>query len=73
MSIISPKPTVFNCDGWSFVRWLNRVDREVSKISGLGVNDLADRPYWDQWNDGMAPADAAIDCLEYSDFPEELL
>ena len=57
----------------SFNRWMAMVNREVTAISGLGVNDLADAPYRDMYEDDIEVEDAALEVLELSDFPMELV
>ena len=57
----------------SFSRWMAMVDREVTAISGLGVNDLADAPYRDMYEDEIDVEDAAFEVLERSDYPMELM
>jgi len=57
----------------TFSQWMKRVDCEIMSISGLCSGDLADRPYYDQFEDEISPYDAAIECLEYNDYPVELL
>jgi hypothetical protein len=52
-----------------FQNWIKLVDQELENTCGLSSDDLADRPYRDQFEDGVTPADAATECLEYNDFP----
>jgi hypothetical protein len=43
-----------------------KADRYVEAICGLGLDDLADGPSRDCWNDGVKPKDYAIMMLEES-------
>ena len=60
-----------NDDGHTFEEWMRLVDNEVVSISGLSVHDLADQPFWDMWNDGCPPSEAAHETLEEEGFPFE--
>jgi len=55
--------------GPSFASWMQEVDRELTKLCGLGVNDLADYRYADAFNDELDPAEVAEDVLAENDFP----
>ena len=57
----------------NFKQWMQSVDSELTGISGLSSSDLADICYRDMFDDGMTANDAAIECLEYNDYPMELL
>ena len=52
-----------------FEAWYKLVDREVSAIAGIGIDDLADGPSWDRWADGYTPAEYAHERLEEEGFP----
>ena len=58
-----------NTGGLTFKVWLRHVDRQVSKKCGLGCMDLPDIDYWNLWNDGVEPRDAAFEVLEEAGFP----
>lgn len=62
-------PDKTNADGYTFSHWLARVDVRLEGVCGLGTGDLADQPYWDQWNDGVTPKEAAHRTLEDEGFP----
>jgi len=58
----------------TFDEWITEVDEEIGGICGLSTDDLADAPYYDNWNAGTTPEDMAqIVLVEYNDFPEDLL
>ena len=42
-----------------YAAWMREVDREVSDLMGLGVDDLPDCLYRDWFNDGVSPHTAA--------------
>ena len=52
-----------------FDAWLARVDAHISRLSGLGHEDVADQPWYDWWEDGLSPAEAAENALEDEGFP----
>jgi hypothetical protein len=45
------------------------VDREITSICGLGVNDLGDFDYSGAFEDERDPAEVAHDVLEENDYP----
>lgn len=49
-----------------FEAWMKRVDGFLEKEFLLDSKDLPDRPYWDEWQDGMTPVEAAKEALEYA-------
>lgn len=53
----------------TFAKWMKEVDAEVSRISGLGVNDLSDFCFADAFNDERDPVEVAEELLEENDFP----
>lgn len=53
----------------TFEQWMAAVDREVSALSGLGVDDLADMPFRDRFEDGCDPAEVAEELLQEEGFP----
>ena len=52
-------------DGLTVEQWLFRVDAIVNKRCGVSVHDLADFCIWDCWQDGMSPANGALEALEF--------
>jgi len=56
-----------------FRLWMKQVDAELDVICGLSSGDLGDICYRDMFNDGCDPEEAALECLEQSDFPMELV
>lgn len=48
-----------------------QVNREVSRIAGLSVYDLADQPFREWYDDGIDPDEAAEMTLEDEGFPFE--
>lgn len=42
----------------AFAEWLREVDREVERLSMVGIFDLSDQPWRDYYEDGL-PADVA--------------
>ena len=58
-----------NADGYTFQQWLARVNACIEATCGLGTDDLADQPYWDQWDDAVPPAESAARTLEDEGFP----
>lgn len=63
--------TDINENGLTFPQWYAQVDRIVISIAGLGIEDLADGPSWDSWNDGMSPQEYAEEQLVNESFPFE--
>lgn len=53
----------------TFKQWMAQVNREVSRIAGLSVYDLADQPFRDWYEDGLTPAEAAEETLMDEGFP----
>ena len=53
----------------SFASWMQDVDRELTRLSGLGVNDLSDYAYADAFNDEEDPAEVAYEVLIDNKFP----
>lgn len=43
----------------TFEQWMKEVDRAVSRIVGLGANDLPDYRYRDAYDDGESPTAVA--------------
>ncbi len=57
----------------TFQQYMQKVDAEIAGICGLSSLDLADVCFRDMFDDGVSPREAAEECLEYSDFPMDLL
>lgn len=57
----------------TFEQWLAAVDREVIAICGISVHELPDWDFWNAWNDGVPPEEAAEEVLINADFPIDLL
>jgi len=53
----------------AFASWMKDVDRELTRISGLGVNDLADFAFADAFNDERDPLEVAEEMLQEEGFP----
>lgn len=43
----------------TFAMWLAEVDKAIQKLCGLSYKDLADQPFIDWYEDGVAPKAAA--------------
>jgi hypothetical protein len=52
----------------SFNTWMSKVDRKVSATAGLSVHDLSDQPFYEWWEEGMTPSEAASITLEDNGF-----
>lgn len=52
----------------SFNQWMSKVNRHVTNTAGLGVADLSDQPFYDWWEEGVTPSEAAEMTLEDNDF-----
>lgn len=53
----------------TFANFMKDVDREVTRISGLGVDDLPDYCFHDAFENEEDPREVARDVLEGADFP----
>lgn len=53
----------------TFASFMKDVDREVARISGLGVYDLSDFNFKDAFDDERDPNEVAHELLEENDFP----
>lgn len=53
--------------------WMTQVDERLATICGLPSGDLPDMPYYDMFDGGTTPEDAACDALEVAGFPMEEL
>lgn len=47
-----------------FEKWIAAVDNHVEASLGLSIRDLVDRPYYDWFENGYTPAEAAEDVVE---------
>ena len=61
---MSPKQT--------FAQWKIEVNAHVMARAGLFADDLPDMPYYDWFEDGCSPQEAAEMVLEDSGFPMDL-
>ena len=52
----------------SFDSWMQKVDSAVMRRSGVSVHDLADQCFYDWYNDGITPVQAARLTLENEGF-----
>ncbi len=55
----------------TFEQWMSAVDRVLGGICGLSHDDLADQTWYDWYNSGMTPEEAADECLDNEGFPNE--
>lgn len=46
-----------------YSRWMEKVDQEVSRLSGVSAYELADYCFIDAYEDGLEPHDAAMEAL----------
>lgn len=60
-----------NDAGLTFEQWYAKANEECEAICGLGLDDLADGPSYDAWDDGTPPAEYAQDRLLDEGFPFE--
>jgi hypothetical protein len=56
-------------NGMTFDQWYKRCDQICGGIAGLGIDDLADGPSWDRWEDGCPPREYVLERLEDEGFP----
>jgi hypothetical protein len=52
----------------NFDTWMVMVNLQVEQLCGLGVNDIPDYNYWDNFDAGVSPEDTAYEALEASGF-----
>jgi hypothetical protein len=52
-----------------FETWYAKVDRHVSALAGVGIDDLADGNSYDAYEDGVSPKEYALDRLREEGFP----
>lgn len=53
----------------TFNQWMRAVDMEVESVAGVSVHDLADQPFYDWYDSGMTPEEAARETLIEEGFP----
>ena len=56
-------------EGRTLKQWIAEVDRIIGRRIGISVHDLADFQIWDNWNDGVTPAEGADVALDNDDLP----
>ena len=56
----------------TFAQWKVEVNAHVMARAGLFADDLPDVPYYDWFEDGISPHEAAEMVLEESGFPMDL-
>lgn len=57
----------------SFDMWMSSVDRILSDVVGLSSGDLVDVAYYDLYDSGFSPAEAAQEALIESGAAEEVV
>ena len=60
--------TTTNTDDLTYEAWYKRVDRAVSALCGLGIDDLPDGNSYDAYDDGMTPREYAESVLDEEGF-----
>ncbi len=55
----------------SFEKWMQRVDVVMVRMCGLTHNDIADQSWYDWFEAGYKPVQAATEALENEGFPVE--
>jgi len=53
----------------TFEQWMKRVNYEVFRLALVSVHDLADQPFYDWYESGMTPLEAAEETLIEEGFP----
>lgn len=48
----------------NFDTWMAMVNLQVEQLCGLGVDDIPDYNYWDNFDAGINPEDTAHEALE---------
>lgn len=48
----------------AFEAWMQKVNRIVIQTCGLGVEDIPDYDYWNNWDAGVSPEETAQEALE---------
>ena len=68
--LIQNKELIGYCGGdQAFAQWLDRVDRYLNGVCGLGVLDLADQNYRYSFEDGLSAIEVAESVLESEGYP----
>ena len=57
----------------TFESWMRAVDAAVQALSYLSVYDLADQTFYDWYESGYTPKEAARETLENEGYPMDLL
>lgn len=57
----------------TFEMFMGTVNRILINKVGLGADELADVAYFDMYDDGLSPAEAAVEALYENDAPQELI
>lgn len=52
----------------TFERWKAAVNEQLDRLIGLSTDDLADAPYYDMFEDGDTPLQAARSALRAEGF-----
>lgn len=52
-----------NRDRTKFEQWMAKMDHSLVKRCGLGHMDLPDCQYWDWFEEGVSPSQAARDAI----------
>jgi hypothetical protein len=58
--------TDVNSNGETYTEWMAKVEAEVDRRTGLGVDDLPDCPTMDYFTDDLSPSEAADEIIEYA-------
>lgn len=53
-----PDSTLVNLNGLEFAAWMKTLEYLVSEKFDLDIHDLADRPYYDYYEQGFSPEEA---------------
>jgi len=57
-----------------FEAWIRKTDQHILAVTeAFDSGDLPDIAYWDLWESGVSPKEAAIYALENAGYPEDLL
>lgn len=57
----------------TYEQWMKEVDKILLSKITLTTSDMPDFPSRDKYDDGVSPQEGAESCLEYSEWPNELL
>jgi Family of unknown function (DUF5419) len=53
----------------TFEEWMKQIDRIIGEVCGLGHGDIGDQCYYDWYDDGVTPMQAAKRALKNEGFP----